>query len=64
MCIYFFIINDMPANNNINSYNKVSNSKGFTFSEVEQKVIITLAENGPMSGYDFHLGGKRVRKSH
>jgi len=30
-------------------------------SELERKVIITLAEKGPMSGYDFHLGGKRKR---
>jgi hypothetical protein len=32
-------------------------------SELEKKVILKLAENGPMCGYDFHLGGKRKRAS-
>ena len=30
-------------------------------TELEKKVILTLAQRGPMSGYDFHLGGKRKR---
>ena len=30
-------------------------------SEIETEVIRRLAGNGPMSGYDFHLGGKRKR---
>jgi len=32
-------------------------------SEIQRKVLIVLAENGPLSGYDFHLGGKRKRGS-
>lgn len=32
-------------------------------TEIERIVILTLAQNGPMSGYDFHLGGKRKRGS-
>ncbi len=32
-------------------------------SPSEWRVLKVLAENGPLSGYDFHLGGKRVRGS-
>ena len=32
-------------------------------TELERRLILTLAKKGPMSGYDFHLGGKRVRGS-
>ena len=34
-----------------------------TLSELEKVVIVALAEKGPMTGYDFHLGGKRQRGS-
>lgn len=30
-------------------------------SEMEKEVVLRLAENGPMCGYDFHLAGKRER---
>jgi len=30
-------------------------------SEIEREVVITLAEYGPKSGYDFHLGGQKQR---
>lgn len=30
-------------------------------TEMEKKVIFALAEQGPLSGYDFHLGGQRQR---
>jgi hypothetical protein len=32
-------------------------------SELEKKMLLTLAEKGPMCGYDFHLGGSRQRGS-
>lgn len=32
-------------------------------TDLESKTIVALAEKGPMSGYDFHLGGKRDRGS-
>jgi len=31
------------------------------FTDMERRVIVTLAEKGAMSGYDFHLGGRRER---
>lgn len=30
-------------------------------SEKENMVLKVLAERGPLSGYDFHLGGRRIR---
>jgi hypothetical protein len=30
-------------------------------SELEKKLIVVLARSGPMTGYDFHLGGKPIR---
>jgi len=30
-------------------------------TEIEQKVLVELALKGPLSGYDFHLGGRRQR---
>ena len=30
-------------------------------TDLEKRVILALAEKGPMSGYDFHLGGRRQR---
>jgi len=37
------------------------NIQMYELTELEKKVILTLSERGPMSGYDFHLGGKRQR---
>lgn len=33
----------------------------YELSDLEKRTILTLAEKGPMSGYDFHLAGKRRR---
>jgi hypothetical protein len=30
-------------------------------TEMEKQVLVKLAEKGPLSGYDFHLGGRRQR---
>ena len=53
----------MPVNNNISDTKQVD-IKGFALSGVEQEIILVLAGNGPMSGYDFHVGGKRIRKAY
>lgn len=36
-------------------------SENMELTELEGKVLVDLAEKGPLSGYDFHLGGKRER---
>lgn len=36
-------------------------SEYMELTELEQKVILKFAEEGLLSGYDFHLAGKRVR---
>ena len=33
----------------------------FELTDLQRKTIETLAKNGPMCGYDFHLGGKKTR---
>jgi len=37
------------------------NEPNLSLREVERKVIMMLAGQGPKSGYDFHLGGRRER---
>lgn len=76
MFIYIIFIDDnmLDANNignidnnkdNIDKIgNRVSEKKNFTLSEVEKKIILTLAKKGEMSGYDLHTKESVVSVSH
>lgn len=51
----------MLTDHNINSEHIASDKKYF-LTELDKKLILTLAVKGPMSRYDFHLGGKKERR--
>ena len=42
-------------------YREHIGSDNMVLTEIEKRVLVELAEKGPLSGYDFHLGGRRQR---